>query len=30
MTVFNMVALFPLAPKALAALRDYEENHLKR
>lgn len=26
MTIFNMIALFPLAPKALAALRDYEEN----
>lgn len=25
MTVFNMVALFPLAPQALASLRDYEE-----
>lgn len=26
MTVFNMIALFPLAPKVLASLRDYEEN----
>lgn len=26
MTIFNMIALFPLAPQALAALRDYEEN----
>ncbi|WP_298733883.1 alanine/glycine:cation symporter family protein [uncultured Subdoligranulum sp.] len=26
MTVFNMIALFPLAPKALASLRDYEQN----
>lgn len=26
MTIFNMIALFPLAPKALDALRDYEEN----
>lgn len=26
MTIFNMIALFPLAPEALAALRDYEEN----
>ena len=26
MTVFNMIALFPLAPKALASLRDYEKN----
>lgn len=25
MTIFNMIALFPLAPKALAALWDYEE-----
>ena len=24
MTIFNMIALFPLAPKALEALRDYE------
>ena len=30
MTVFNMIALFPLAPKALASLRDYETNHLPR
>lgn len=30
MTIFNMVALFPLAPRALDALRDYEEHHLKR
>lgn len=28
MTVFNMIALFPLAPKALASLRDYEENRM--
>ena len=26
MTVFNMIALFPLAPKAMASLRDYEKN----
>ena len=26
MTVFNMIALVPLAPKALAALKDYEKN----
>ena len=26
MTVFNMIALIPLAPKALTALRDYEQN----
>lgn len=30
MTIFNMIALFPLAPKALAALRDYEKNVLNR
>ena len=24
MTIFNMIALIPLAPKALASLRDYE------
>ena len=30
MTVFNMIALVPLAPKALASLRDYEQNHLKK
>ena len=28
MTIFNMIALFPLAPEALAALRDYEQNIL--
>ena len=28
MTVFNMIALVPLAPKALESLRDYERNHL--
>ena len=27
MTVFNMIALVPLAPKALESLRDYERNH---
>lgn len=26
MTIFNMIALLPLAPQALSALRDYEEN----
>lgn len=26
MSIFNMIALFPLAPQALSALRDYEEN----
>ena len=30
MTVFNMIALIPLAPKALASLRDYEENEMKK
>ena len=30
MTVFNMIALFPLAPKALASLRDYEQNRMKK
>ena len=29
MTVFNMIVLIPLAPKALASLKDYEENHKK-
>ena len=28
MTVFNMIALFPLAPKALASLRDYEAHEI--
>ncbi|HJA12073.1 MAG TPA: alanine:cation symporter family protein [Candidatus Mediterraneibacter merdipullorum] len=30
MTVFNMIALIPLAPRALAALRDYERNGMKK
>lgn len=30
MTVFNMIALFPLASKALASLRDYEKNERKK
>lgn len=30
MTVFNMIALFPLAPKALASLRDYETNAMQK
>ena len=30
MTVFNMIALVPLAPKALEALRDYEKNDMKK
>ncbi len=27
MTVFNMIALVPLAPEAVASLKDYEANH---
>lgn len=30
MTIFNMIALFPLAPKALKALRDYEKNEMNK
>lgn len=30
MTIFNMIALFPLAPQALAALRDYEEHVINK
>lgn len=30
MTVFNMIALIPLAPKALASLKDYEQNVMKK
>ena len=30
MTVINMIALFPLAPKALASLRDYETNAMQK
>ncbi len=30
MTVFNMIALIPLAPKALASLKDYEKNEMKK
>ena len=30
MTVFNMIALIPLAPKAIDCLRDYEQTHLKK
>ena len=29
MTVFNMIALFPLAPQALASLKDYEQQGKK-
>ena len=27
MTIFNLIALYPLAPKALDTLRDFEKNH---
>ncbi len=27
MTIFNMIALFPLAPQAIQSLKDYEQNH---
>ena len=30
MTIFNMIALIPLAPKALASLQDYEQNVMHR
>lgn len=30
MTVFNMIALIPLAPKALGMLKDYENNEMKK
>ena len=30
MTIFNMIALIPLAPKALRALKDYEKNEIKK
>ena len=30
MTVFNMIALIPLAPKALASLRDYEKIEMRQ
>ena len=30
MTIFNMIALFPLAPKAMASLRDYENREMKK
>lgn len=29
MTIFNLIALYPLAPKALDALRDYEQKNTK-
>lgn len=30
MTVFNMIALIPLAPKALTSLKDYEKNEMTK
>ena len=30
MTIFNMIALFPMAPQALGALRDYEKTVRKK
>lgn len=30
MTIFNMIALFPMAPQALNALRDYEKKERKK
>ncbi len=27
MTIFNMIALFPLTPQAIQSLKDYEQNH---
>lgn len=30
MTIFNMIALFPMAPQALNALRDYEKEERKK
>ena len=30
MTVFNMIALIPLAPKALASLKEYEQNVMEK
>ena len=30
MTVFNLVAVYPLCKKALASLRDYEDNVMKK
>lgn len=29
MTLFNMIALFPLAPQAIQSLKDYEQHHKK-
>lgn len=30
MTIFNMFAILPLAGQALASLKDYEANHMKK
>ncbi|MDD6283422.1 MAG: alanine:cation symporter family protein, partial [Oribacterium sp.] len=30
MTVFNMIALIPMSGEAVAALRDYETNWMKK
>ena len=30
MTVFNMIALVPLAPEAIDSLKDYEQNHRRK
>ena len=30
MTVFNMMAIIPLSGQALASLRDYELNYMKK
>ncbi len=30
MTIFNMIALFPMAPQAMKALKDYEQQRKKR
>ena len=30
MTIFNMIAIIPLSGQAIAALKDYEENYIKK
>lgn len=30
MTIFNMIVLVPLAPKAIDSLKDYEKNHKRK
>ncbi len=30
MTIFNMIAIIPLSGQAIAALKDYEQNHMKK